>query len=314
MVDSKVWDSVAAVPDQSGRRFVVTGANSGLGYATAEVLARRGAQVWIACRSEERGRAALERLRQAAPKARIELVRLDLADLDDVARASDELGAALERLDGLVANAGLMRIPAARTHQGVELTVGTNHLGHFALGARLFPLLRRTPGSRLVTVSSLWHRRGAIDFADPFWETRPHDRWQTYADSKLMNLLFTQELARRIDLAKLGVASLGAHPGYAATELQEKGPKLEGSSLMAAAMRLGNRLFAQSAEAGALPQLRALTDSNAQNAEYYGPAGLAHMIGGAAVERPAGRALKRDDAERLWEASERRAKLRFDVA
>ncbi|MEM7048203.1 MAG: SDR family NAD(P)-dependent oxidoreductase [Acidobacteriota bacterium] len=174
------------IPDQIGRFAIVTGANSGIGFETALALASKGAQVGLACRSAERGRAAVERIRAEHPTAEVSVAPLDLADLDHVAHYAEEVLANRERLDLLVLNAGVMVPPASKTAQGFELQLGVNHLGHFALTARLLPLLEATPEARIVVVSSLAARQGKIHFDDLHFERR-YSPWPAYGQSKLAN-------------------------------------------------------------------------------------------------------------------------------
>lgn len=251
--------TLAQMPDQHGRRVVVTGANSGIGFETALALARAGAEVVLACRSPERGAAAVERIRAAVPEARLELRLLDLGDLDSVRRFAEDLPG--ERLDLLINNAGVMIPPLGRTRQGFEIQLGTNHLGHFALTGLLLPRLTPTPGARVVVVSSAVHHGGSIDLSDPHYERRRYIAFAAYAQSKLANLLFALELQRRLEAAGSGLRVTAAHPGYTATELQRD-------------MTLGwlsNLLFAMKAPDGALPTLRAATDPEAGPGSYWGP-------------------------------------------
>ena len=262
------------IPDQSGRTVLVTGGNAGLGYQTAQQLARKGARVLLAARDRARGAAALERLGAEVPASDAELVQLDLADLGSVERFSTEFLANGQDLDLLVNNAGVMAIPQRETTaQGYERQLGTNHLGHFALTGRLLPALARRPGSRVVTVSSNRHKQAkSIDFDDLQGE-RTYRPWRAYDQSKLANAMFVLELDRRLRAAGLDVASVGAHPGFAVTNLQITGPRSGGTNLAARGVSLATRLFAQPARNGALPQLYAATAESVHGGEYFGPDG-----------------------------------------
>jgi NAD(P)-dependent dehydrogenase (short-subunit alcohol dehydrogenase family) len=273
------WASIANIPSQAGKTYVVTGANSGLGFETARALAQKGAHVVLACRSQQKGRAALEKIRSETPTALQTLVALDLASLASIRSCSAELLTLAPTLNGLVNNAGLMALPMTRTEDGFEMQIGTNHLGHFALTSFLLPALEAARG-RVVTVSSIMHMVGTVVPDDLSFERRPYDKWKAYGQSKLANLLFTYELERRLRSANKHTIALAAHPGYSATELAYKGPDAEGSRFMHAMMRFGS-MFAQSQERGALPQLRALTDPEAQGGEYYGPKGFLEGRGDA---------------------------------
>lgn len=293
--------TTADIPDQSGRTAVVTGANGGLGYVTARELARKGARVVLACRSETRGREAAERLLAEVPRAEAEVRRLDLGDLTSVRHFAARLP--YERIDLLINNAGVMALPRGTTADGFETQFGVNHLGHFALTALLVPALLATPGARVVTVSSLMHALAGIDLRD-LGGGRPYRRWVAYARSKTANLLFTHELARRFAVCDADVVAAAAHPGYAATGLQTAGPRAEGRRVAERAMRLGNQVFAQPAEAGALPTLYAATASGVRPDSFHGPS-FAMWRGAPA---PSWRApWARDDrmAARLWDVSAR---------
>ncbi|EFL31964.1 dehydrogenase [Streptomyces viridochromogenes DSM 40736] len=288
------------IPDQSGRVAVVTGANSGLGFVTARELARKGARVVLACRSEARGNAPVDRLRAELPQARLELGRLDLGDLASVRDFA--AGFPYERLDVLVDNAGVMALPYGRTADGFETQFGTNHLGHFALTGLLLPALLAAPGARVVAVSSPAHALANIDMRDLNGERR-YRRWIAYARSKTANLLFVHELARRAAAHGSSLVAAAAHPGYAATNLQTAGPRAEGRRAAERFMSIGNRVFAQSAEAGALPVLYAATDPGVRPDSFTGPS-FAMWRGVPAPSWRAPWTLSDAAGERLWAASE----------
>ncbi len=262
------------VPDLTGRTAVVTGATSGLGLENARVLARRGAHVIMATRDPERTAIATARIRRAVPDASLEHLPLDLADLGSVRGAAEALLAQHARLDILIANAGVMGTPASTTVDGFELQMGVNHLGHAALIAQLLPLLAATPRPRVVIVTSAMARMGRIDVATLGAPTHPHRPWRAYAASKLANVLYAQELARHLGAGGGTAVVATAHPGYAATELQTRGPGLSGGTLGAVRTRVlggATALLAQSASQGALPQLRAATDPEVANGSAWGP-------------------------------------------
>lgn len=306
---SQNW-TPAELPDLSGHRAVVTGANSGLGLHTALELARHGAHVVMACRDPRRGDRSLGQVRRQAPGASVELRPLDLADLASVRAFAEGTAEHAGRVDILVNNAGIMAVPRATTADGFELQFGTNHLGHFALTGLLLAALGRGSvlggAARVVTVSSALHRSGRIHRDDLMGE-RSYARWRAYGQSKLANLLFTHELQRRAEAAGFDLASLAAHPGYADTNLQHVGPGLAGSGLRGrmegALASLGNRLFAQSAAHGAWPSLRAAGDPQARGGEFYGPGGFAEQRGHPKVVTSSAAAHDEDDARWLWERS-----------
>jgi NAD(P)-dependent dehydrogenase (short-subunit alcohol dehydrogenase family) len=293
------------VPPQAGRVAIVTGANSGLGFETAKVLAARGARVVLACRNPERAAGALAAPRGAGAGDGAEAMALDLADLASVRAFAREIRSKYESVDLLVNNAGLMAVPRARTADGFEMQFGTNHLGHFALTGALLGALEKAPAGRVVNVSSFGHKLGRMNFDDLMFELRGYDRWGAYLQSKLANLLFSNELARRLGAKGSPVVAVAAHPGYSATNLQGKGAELGGPKAEAGFMRLTNSLVAQSAAEGAWPQLRAATDPDARPGDYYGPSRLFETRGPAVKVGMSRAARDPDDARRLWQESVR---------
>ena len=291
--------STADIPDLAGRRALVTGATSGLGYQTALELLRHGAEVLIAARNPEKAALASESLTKASGREPT-VVDLDLADLTSVEKAADELGKAYDRLDLLVNNAGVMAPPYRQTADGFELQLGTNHLGHFALTGRLLPLLLKAPSSRVVTVSSFMHKavRGISpqDFRQP---AKGYAKWVSYGKSKLANVLFMLELDRRARTAGVNLLSAGAHPGYAATHLQAAGPELAGRAFEAKLMAAATRLVGQSAAAGAWPSLYAATNPDLRPGSYVGP-GFFGYRGAPKLMLPTRTAQDPDLAKRLW--------------
>ena len=293
--------TAADIPDLAGRTAVVTGANSGLGNETAEALARHGATVIMACRDEGRCNAAAERIRRKVGSARVQPMSLDLADLDSVRAFAEAFGAGHDTLDILVNNAGVMA-PSRRleTKQGLELQLGVNHLGHFALTGLLLPLLMRTPGSRIVTVSSFAHESGKIAF-DDLQREGGYTPYGAYSQSKLANVLFMLELDRRLQPEAESPISVGAHPGFVSTNLQAAGPFLGRSPLLSWLMLGAVRLLGQSARQGAEPQLYAATAPGVMGGQYFGPRRIAR--GHATPAGMAAQALDGPTASRLWDIS-----------
>jgi NAD(P)-dependent dehydrogenase (short-subunit alcohol dehydrogenase family) len=288
------------IPDQSGRLAVVTGANSGLGKSTARELARAGATVIVAVRNTDKGEQAAAEIRSDVPSADVSVQRLDLADLASVRSFAEGLAADHERLDLLVNNAGVMAPPRRLTADGFESQIGTNHLGHFALTGRLLPTLLAAPAPRVVTLSSEAHWIGKIRF-DDLQSEHGYNNWRAYAQSKLANLMFCFELARRAAAADTALVSVAAHPGYAATNLQFAGPaKWYERGFMA----IGNKVYAQSADMGALPSLYAATVEDLPRAAFVGPDGLFGGRGHPHVVSAAARAYDREAWTRLWVLSE----------
>jgi NAD(P)-dependent dehydrogenase (short-subunit alcohol dehydrogenase family) len=312
-MDPALQWSRARLPDLSGRRVLITGANSGIGWEAARLLADRGAAVTLACRDPQRGAAALDRLRAAVTDADADLLQLDLADLGAVRTAAERWRADHDQLHVLVNNAGVMAPPLRRTADGFELQFGVNHLGHFALTGLLFDVLRATPGARVVTVSSGAHRMGRMAFDDLNWDHRRYQPWRAYGQSKLANLLFTFELQRRCEAAGLDVEAVAAHPGWAATELQRRGPQLRGSTVGERVAAWGNRLLAQDAAHGALPTVMAAASPDVEGGDYFGPDGR-NELRGLPVRLPAAAtATDVTTAGQLWDRSEQLTGVRFDA-
>ncbi len=292
------------MPDLSGKTVVVTGANSGIGLEATRAFARKGAHVVMACRDVGRGESAKATVREDAPAASLTVRELDLADLDSVRTFAEAVADEERALDVLCNNAGVMAIPRRETEDGFERQFGVNHLGHFALTGLLLPTLRETPGeTRVVTQSSGVHERGRIDFDDLHGEAS-YDEWDAYAQSKLANVLFAYELDRRLDAAGADVRSVACHPGWAATNLQRRGPEMAGSRLRLRLMEVANRVFAQSAAGGALPLLYAATAPAVEGGDYVGPGGLLNMRGPPETQRSSDRSYDGSVGRRLWAVSE----------
>ncbi len=300
--------SASDIPDLSGRTFLVTGANSGLGLATTEQLARHGARVILAVRNEDRGRQAITKVLAAVPGAELELRLLDLADLDSVRHFAQRLHADAVPVDVLVNNAGVMMPPRGLSPQGNEIQFASNHLGHFALTGLLLDIIGAGTDPRVVTVSSSLHRQGRIHF-DDLTGARRYSPTGFYSQSKFANVLFALELDRRLRAAGSPVRSLLAHPGYAATNLQTSGPTGFGRLIA----QLGNRLLAQDAPSGALPQLYAATAPGVSGGQFFGPHGWAELRGHPTVVRPAASATDPATAQRLWTLSEELTGVHFDL-
>ena len=293
------------IPDQRGRRFVVTGSNSGIGLEAAKALAAAGADVVLACRNQDKGRKAEDEVRAVADGGAVTCAPLDLASLDSVRAFASSLEG---EVDVLVNNAGVMALPRRRTEDGFEMQFGTNHLGHFALTGLLLDRVR----DRVVTLSSNAHKFGRMAFDNLDGSSR-YFRWTAYGQSKLANLLFALELQRRLDAAGSPVRSVACHPGFAATNLQFQAAQLTGNRIEALANAVLNKTVAQSAAAGALPTLFAATVEDVPGGAYVGPDGPGEWRGAPQITAPAGRALKQDDARRLWEVSEELTGVRFGL-
>lgn len=289
--------TTASMPELDGKVFLVTGANSGLGFGTAKALAHKGAKVVMTVRNLDKGNHAVQQIKAELPDANVDLMQLDLADLAQIAQFSAAFKDNYRQLDVLINNAGVMA-PNTRqeTKDGFELQFGTNHLGHFVLTAQLFEVLEKTPHSRIVVLSSLVAK---MKQADIYWDdihfTKKYDKWRTYAQSKLANMLFAKELDLRLQEQNNPVTCLMAHPGYTATNLQDN---------MGLLGKVMNFLIAQKLEMGILPTLRAATDANVKGGEYYGPAKMMNYRGYPILNTLNAVANDRTLTKRLWEKSE----------
>jgi NAD(P)-dependent dehydrogenase (short-subunit alcohol dehydrogenase family) len=308
---SKEW-TTADMPDLSGKKVIVTGANSGVGYEAARAFAEKGAHVIFACRSRQRAESAVAELRQQSPTVSVEIILLDLADLASVREFATTYMANHERLDILVNNAGIMAIPYRQTADGFEMQFGTNHLGHFALTGLLLDRILTTDGARVVTVSSGLHRGGKIDFDDLQGEAS-YNKHAAYSQSKLANLLFAYELQRKLAKSGQTAISVAAHPGYSATNLQHVGPNMEESAVQRTMMTLANTLFAQSSEMGALPTLYAATAPDVQGCDYIGPGGFMNMRGYPVKELSSEASYDEAAASHLWAISESLTGVRYEA-
>jgi NAD(P)-dependent dehydrogenase (short-subunit alcohol dehydrogenase family) len=311
MANNARW-TAADVPDLSGKTVVVTGGNSGIGFEAGLILASKGAHVVLACRDLDKASAAVAAIRSRHPRASLAAMPLDLASLASIRRFAGDFTATHPVLDVLCNNAGVMAIPYRATADGFEMQIGTNHLGHFALtGLLLTPLLAAAQG-RIVNVSSTAHKVGRMRF-DDLQGQRSYSKWSAYAQSKLANLLFTYELQRKLDSKGKRAISVACHPGYAATNLQAAGPRMEGSALMESVMSFGNRLLSQSAAMGALPTLFAATDPSVRGGDYIGPDGLFENAGHPRKTTSSARSQDRDAAAKLWEVSAELTGVPYDA-
>ena len=289
------------IPSQQGRLAIVTGANSGIGYQTAKYLARAGATVILACRHRERGETARALIVAGQPAAKVEMRVLDVADLDSVRRFAAEFLSEDRPLDLLINNAGVMAIPERRTTpQGFEMQFGTNHLGHFALTGLLLPALLRQPESRVVTVASIAHKGGRLNFDDLNAE-RSYDPRGAYQQSKLANLVCGLEFDRRLRAHAAKTASVIAHPGVAVTNIVSNGM---GTGLKGRIVNALLPFVAQSDDRGSWPLVYAATSPDAHGGGYYGPDGIAEIKGAPTEVKPKPHALDPATGKRLWEVSE----------
>ncbi len=292
------WN-VQQLDDLSGKRYLITGGNSGIGYEAAAHLRRANADVFIASRSASKGSEAAVRLSQITGGGAVEIINLDLASLDSVRDANDEIRRHTDGLDAVINNAGIMQTPQQQTADGFELQFGTNHLGHFMLNHLIFDLVAARSG-RIVPVSSIAHLRApGINFDDPM-HANDYSATTVYSHSKLANIMYGLELARRLDAAASNVICATAHPGYSATNLQSTGP----TGFFKLLYKVSNRLMAQSAADGAVPEVLAAAGNEARNGAYYGPTKRGDTQGPVGESRISDVAKNTHDASRLWALSE----------
>jgi NAD(P)-dependent dehydrogenase (short-subunit alcohol dehydrogenase family) len=295
------------IPDQTGRTVVITGSNTGLGFEAAEALARRGAHVVLAVRNLDKGKAACADIVARNPEADLALQQLDLASLSSIRSAADELRSAYSSIDLLINNAAVLWTPKSTTADGFELQFGTNHLGHFALTGLLLDRLLTVPKSRVVTMSSLDHFFGKIEF-DNLQGERQYSRSGAYRHAKLANLMFSHELQRRLAAAQTSTIAVAAHPGMSSSDLIKNAPQGVRQLLMAI-----RPLFNQSAAMGALPVLRAATDPGVVGGQYYGPRRLFETRGEPELARCSARSRDEAVQRRLWTISEELTQVTYPV-
>lgn len=308
MAQSPKW-TATDIPSQRGRSAVVTG-TGGLGYETALELAKNGAEVILAGRDKKKGADAIKKIRSSIPSANIRFEELDLASLASVQAFGERMNKERQSLDLLINNAGVMTPPTRKTTKdGFELQFGTNYLGHFALTAHLMPLLRKGNQPRVISLSSLAHRNGAIHFDDLQFE-RAYNASKSYAQSKIAMIMFALELQKRSDAAGWGLLSIPVHPGISRTDLLLNGA---GPNSLPGLMRrfLGPILF-QPAAQGALPALFAATSPSVKAGTYYGPGGFQEVRGYPKPGKMAPQALDAAASSRLWEVSKQLTHVDFD--
>jgi len=288
------WD-INNIPDQQERVALITGANSGLGFQVSLALARKGADIILACRNLEKAEKAVEFIRKESPDTKLSVLKLDLSDLDSVSECAEKIKEKYTVINLLINNAGIMVPPFSRTKQGFELQFGTNHLGHFALVGKLLPLINHVSGSRIVSVSSIAASLNYINFNDLNYEHKHYRKWQAYGQSKLANQMFMRELAKRLEENDSETISVAAHPGVSSTDL------FNNSGIVG---KLSS-LISQSPEKGALSILRASCDPQIQNGSYWGPSGLFKFKGNPEQTKLESKALDSKLTKRLWEISEK---------
>lgn len=285
------------LPDLSGKRYVITGGNSGIGLEAAKMLAGAGGDIVIACRNADKAAIASEEIDAAGP-GKTETVSLDLADLSSVRAAAKDLRKRFKKIDGLINNAGIMQTPAQTTKDGFEMQIGTNHLGHFLWTGLLFDRVEAAAG-RIVVVASIAHKMGKLNF-DDFMSEKNYSPTRAYCQSKLANLVFALELDRRLKAKNSAVSCFACHPGYSDTKLQSTGP----GAMLKGMYKFLNAVVAQPAYNGAIPTVLCAAGQEAKAGGYYGPQAMREARGRVSDAFVAGRALNQSDASRLWHKSE----------
>jgi NAD(P)-dependent dehydrogenase (short-subunit alcohol dehydrogenase family) len=290
------------IPSLTGKTIIVTGGNSGLGFEAVKALSDKGALVIMACRNVEKGEAAKEMIRQSNLMAKIEVMELDLMDFNSIHSFVANFKNQHNQLDVLLNNAGIMMVPYTLTKDGFESQLGTNHLGHFALTGLLLGMLKKTPKSRVVNVSSIAHKQGEMDYDNLLFEDgKGYTPLKAYGRSKLANLLFTFELQRFFDANKMDCLALAAHPGVSDTNLFQH----IGTKWLMKILRPLFLFFIQPADMGVLPELRAAVDKHARGGMYYGPDGKREMKGFPIVVEANQAAQNKESARKLWKQSEK---------
>lgn len=304
---SKNW-TADQIPDLSGKAAIVTGGSSGLGYETVKALAAKGAEVTIASRTLANSEKARKQILEQIPEAKLKVMHLDLGDLDSVRVFADQFKKSNSRLDILMNNAGVMTVPYEDIKNGKTGQMQTNHLGHFALTALLLDLIKKTPDSRVVTTSSLAYKKGKMDFDNLLFESKKgYSPTKAYGRSKLANLLFTFELQRLFEINNINSKALAAHPGLSLTNLGRHVEKKVYFKLFGPLLKL----IVQSAEIGALPQLRAAVDPHVKGGEYFGPQGFGEITGFPVMVKTNKASQNTEDAKKLWEVSEKLTGIKY---
>lgn len=307
---TKKWTS-EEISDLSGKLYIVTGANSGLGLEATKELLMHNATVIMACRNLEKSQKEVDEIKQTIQSGEPILMKLDLSDLESVKSFVNKFKAKYDRLDGLINNAGIMQPPRMETKQGFEIQIGVNHLGHYALTGLLLDVLKRTPHSRVITQSSIAARQGKINFDDLNFEEH-YGRTKAYSQSKLANMIFALELDRRLKENKIeNVSSISVHPGYTDTNLQHNGPTVGGKSFLSRLYTVTNKVMAQDVSMGILPMLYAATEDDVEGGDVIAPQKMMNTRGHPKRVKPYKQAKNEETAEKLWKISEELTGIKY---
>ena len=299
-MSNKNWNT-QNIPDQNGKVVIITGATSGLGKEAAKIFAQKNATVIMPVRNTEKAKSVREEIIKINANAKIDIRSLDLSSLNSIKLFAVEISKSYNQLDILINNAGIMYCPYSKTQDGFEMQMGTNHLGPYALTAQLMPLLMKTTNSRIVNTASLAHLTGNIDFEDINWENRKYKTMQAYADSKIANLYFHYELAKKLKVQKNAPLVIAAHPGWTKTELDRH----------IGIVGIISSIIGQKAEMGVLPTLRAAIDPEANSGDYFGPDGFREMRGNPVKVKSNAMSLNAQKAEQLWTISEKLTGIKY---
>lgn len=299
------------IPDQSGKTFLITGANSGLGFSASKALVSHGATVVMTSRSLDKGIKAAEAIKKEFANAKLDVMQLDLASFQSIKDFANQFKSKYSKLDGLLNNAGVMQPPRRETEDGLELQMGTNHFGHYLLTGLLLDIIKNSPGCRVISQSSIAHETtGGIDFDDINHESK-YSRTGVYSQSKLANLLFAFELNRKFQEHNIDAISLGVHPGYTNTNLQTAGPSMGGASMLSRFYKFSNAFFAQNVDKGAAPLVYAAVAPDVNGGDYIGPTGMRRMRGYPRRLKARKTAYDEESAKKLWQISEELTELKY---
>ncbi len=301
------------IPDLSEKTIIITGANSGLGYEITRVLASKKPHIIMACRNLEKAEKAKSEILKENPKASLEIMQIDLSKQSSVKEFVKEFSGKHDRLDILFNNAGVMFAPKVITENGLELHMAANHFGHFTLTGLLLNLLEKTENSRVVSIASMGHRFGKLNFKNLNFEKGRYNKLMAYSNSKIANLYFGYELDRKLKEKGSHVKSIVAHPGWTRTNLQTAGGAIDESKGQIRFWNFMNIFFSQTVDMGVLPQLRAAFDPNAKGGEYYSPEKFFHLKGYPIIKPSNRRSRNRNIAKRFWEVSEELTGIKYNL-
>jgi len=291
------------LPDLTGKTIIITGANSGTGFAATKFMSAKGATIIMACRNPDKANKALQSIKKDNAEAKLDFIQLDLGSLASIRQFSEEFKKKYGSLDILINNAGMSQTPDIKTEDGFEMQIGVNHLGHYALTGHLMDRLVSTKDSRVVTMSSMNHEQGIMNFDNLFLEGEYH-QMKAYEQSKLANLLFSYELHRRLGRAGVSVESIAAHPGFVKSNIMKSNEYTKRSFGFTLMFNVFDALLAMTPDKGSLGIMRAATDRTLKNGDYVGPTNIGGFRGFPKLLTSSERSYNEIDANKLWEMSE----------